>query len=290
MKQEANFGCGPASCSRLPRASRGSARLAERGRSPAREAPSSSPLVSQWISQLPRLSDQLQRRSAAAAGIAAITARTVDFGASDAPMTPDQFVGLQGLRPDPVGLLGHVDPLQRQRVDLRPEADRPDPREHLPGQDHEVERRRIKAINTGKSTCRARTSRRSSAATAAARATTSPTTSRKVSPELKTKVGKGTTATSRPGVGARGAPASRPKLARRRAASRYVDVAYSLKNHFKIANAEEPEPASSSLPRVKQLKAVAELVTKLPKKNAYHGGRPSKPRPRRRTPSAPSPG
>ena len=45
-------------------------------------------------------------RPAPARGIAAITARTVDFGASDAPLTPDQADGLQGLRPDPVGALG----------------------------------------------------------------------------------------------------------------------------------------------------------------------------------------
>ena len=37
------------------------------------------------------------RRPAPAAGIAAITARTVDFGASDAPLSPDQISGVQGL-------------------------------------------------------------------------------------------------------------------------------------------------------------------------------------------------
>jgi phosphate transport system substrate-binding protein len=55
-------------------------------------------------------------------GIAAISARTVDFGASDAPLTPTRL-SLHGLRPDPVGVLGHVDPVQRQRRRLRPQAD-----------------------------------------------------------------------------------------------------------------------------------------------------------------------
>ena len=37
------------------------------------------------------------------AGIAQITARTVDFGASDAPLTPRTGRGLQRLRADPLG-------------------------------------------------------------------------------------------------------------------------------------------------------------------------------------------
>ena len=75
-------------------------------------------------------------------GIAAITARTVDFGASDAPLTPDQVDGLQGLRPDPVGAVldvGHLQPAERPE---QPEADRAGDREHLPRQDHAVGRPR----------------------------------------------------------------------------------------------------------------------------------------------------
>ena len=37
------------------------------------------------------------------AGIAAITARTVDFGASDAPLSPDQLTACKGCVVDPVG-------------------------------------------------------------------------------------------------------------------------------------------------------------------------------------------
>ena len=35
-------------------------------------------------------------------GIEQITARTVDFGASDAPLTPDQLSAVQGLHPGPL--------------------------------------------------------------------------------------------------------------------------------------------------------------------------------------------
>ena len=43
-----------------------------------------------------RASTSSTRRSGSGAGIAAIQARTVDFGASDAPLTPDQFSNCKG--------------------------------------------------------------------------------------------------------------------------------------------------------------------------------------------------
>ncbi len=56
------------------------------------------PLVSQWI---PAVSSALgidltYASVGSGAGIAQITARTVDFGASDAPMSPDQFSACKG--------------------------------------------------------------------------------------------------------------------------------------------------------------------------------------------------
>ena len=83
--------------------------------SPAPAARSSRPLIAQWI---PALGDahgvhaQLQRRSAPAAGIAAITARTVDFGASDAPLSPDQFAACKGCVQIPWALAATVRLLQ----------------------------------------------------------------------------------------------------------------------------------------------------------------------------------
>ncbi len=56
------------------------------------------PLVSQWISPLgSQLGYELQYSPiGSGGGVAAITARTVDFGASDAPLTPDQFSACKG--------------------------------------------------------------------------------------------------------------------------------------------------------------------------------------------------
>jgi phosphate transport system substrate-binding protein len=56
------------------------------------------PLVQQWISPIgAAYGYELQYSGVGSgAGIAAITARTVDFGASDAPMTADQFTACKG--------------------------------------------------------------------------------------------------------------------------------------------------------------------------------------------------
>ena len=84
-------------------------------RSPAPAARSCSPLVSAWTPALGTAFDYTVQYSAvgSGAGIAAITNRTVDFGASDAPLTPDQSAGVQRLRPDPVGARRHRDRVQR---------------------------------------------------------------------------------------------------------------------------------------------------------------------------------
>ena len=84
------------------------------------------------------------QRVGSGGGITAISNRTVDFGASDAPLTPDQFCGLQRLRPDPVGARRHGDPVQRPGP-RRAEEHEPEPlrrrdREDLHGRDHELER------------------------------------------------------------------------------------------------------------------------------------------------------
>ena len=56
------------------------------------------PLVSKWIPQLGSAYgyNVSYAPTGSGAGIAAITSRTVDFGASDAPLTPDQVTACKG--------------------------------------------------------------------------------------------------------------------------------------------------------------------------------------------------
>src|SRR5207248_5651111 len=64
------------------------------------------PLVSQWISPVGGAYGIELQYSAigSGGGVAAITARTVDFGASDAPLTPDQFSACKGCEQIPWAL------------------------------------------------------------------------------------------------------------------------------------------------------------------------------------------
>ena len=56
------------------------------------------PLISKWIPAYDQASGTQVNYSpiGSGGGIAAITARTVDFGASDAPLSPDQFTACKG--------------------------------------------------------------------------------------------------------------------------------------------------------------------------------------------------
>src|SRR4029450_10079768 len=61
------------------------------------------PLIAVWQSEYKR--DQINYNGiGSGGGIAAITNRTVDFGASDAPLTPDQFSACKGCGQMPWGL------------------------------------------------------------------------------------------------------------------------------------------------------------------------------------------
>ena len=92
------------------------------------------PLISKWI---PAVDNALGIKitysaTGSGAGIAQITARTVDFGASDAPLSPDQLSGVQGLRRHPVGARGHVGPVQHAWPRRAAAPERAGAREHLP--------------------------------------------------------------------------------------------------------------------------------------------------------------
>ena len=85
------------------------------------------------------------------AGIAQITARTVDFGASDAPLTPEQAAACNGCVQIPWALTRHRPRLQHPgRQETEPH--RQDPRRHLLRQDHQVERPEDQEAQPGRET------------------------------------------------------------------------------------------------------------------------------------------
>ena len=135
-------------------------------------------------------------------GIQAITNRTVDFGASDAPLTPDQFNACNGCVQIPWALShgGLVQPPERA---AGPEDHRQGARGHLPREGHEVER-------PGDHQAEPRDEPPVTSITPIFRSDGSGTSYNftdylsKVSPEWKSKVGKGTQVNFPTGVGGRG--------------------------------------------------------------------------------------
>ena len=100
------------------------------------------PLISKWI---PAVDNALGIKitysaTGSGAGIAQITARTVDFGASDAPLSPDQLTACKGCVVIPWALAGMSVPYNLPGVGKRLVAQRSGAREHLPRQHHELER------------------------------------------------------------------------------------------------------------------------------------------------------
>ena len=178
-------------------------------------------------------------------GIPAITNKTVDFGASDAPMTTDQFNACGGCVQLPWALSA-TSVMYNLPGAEQPAHHRADPGRHLSRQDQEVERPAAQGRQQGRQPSRPRTSRPSTGATPAARRTTSPTYLNTVSPQWKSQVGRRHEVNWPTGVGARGSSGVAGVLTRTEGAIGYADIAYALKNHLKFFSVQN---------RVRQLRA-----------------------------------
>ena len=79
------------------------------------------PLMSKWQSDYASKTEETVTYGAigSGGGIDQITSRTVDFGASDAPLTEEQFEEANGVVADPLGAERHRPRLQRQAARRR---------------------------------------------------------------------------------------------------------------------------------------------------------------------------
>ena len=96
-----------------------------------------------WIAEFQKANPKVKinyQSIGSGGGIRQITERTVDFGATDAPMTDEQLEKAAGILHIPTCLGAVVADLQPRGRRVRPEADAGGGRAHLPGQDQEVER------------------------------------------------------------------------------------------------------------------------------------------------------
>ncbi len=232
------------------------------------------PLISKWIPAYDQATGTRITYSpiGSGGGIAAITARTVDFGASDAPLTQDQFNAavrdgsgvvqipwalsatsvMYNVPGAPPGLkltgkviadiyLGKITNWNDAGIKkLNPSASLPD----------------LKITPVFRSDGSGTTYNFTDYLSA-------------VSPEFKSKVGTSTQVNWPAGVGARGSSGVSGVLTRTDGAIGYADVAYALANHIRFARVQN-KAGKFQLPGLRAIQSAAATIDKVPATNEMH--------------------
>ena len=201
-------------------------------------------------------------------GIQAITNRTVDFGASDAPLTPDQFAACNGCVQIPLtmsstsiaynlpGMPPHLKITGTVIANI-----------YL-GKIKKWNDAALKNLNPG-------VNLPDTDITPIWRSDGSGTTYnftdylQKVSPAWRSKVGRSTQVNFPEGVGGRGSSGVSAVLSRTVGGITYVDVAFSLRSHFSFFKVKN-KAGVFQLPGTRAIKAAAATVTKVPANNELH--------------------
>jgi phosphate transport system substrate-binding protein len=192
------------------------------------------PLIAVWQQRYQAAKDVKVNYNAigSGGGISAITNKTVDFGASDAPLTPDQFDACNGCVQLP-WVLSATSVMYNMPLKNNLRMTGPILADIYLGKIKNWNDSRIKRINPGVSIP-------DKNITVVYRSDGSGTTYNfasylnTVSREWKSKVGKGTTVNWPTGVGARGSSGVSGVISRTEGAIGYADIAYALKNHLKF--------------------------------------------------------
>ena len=193
------------------------------------------PLVAQWVSPLGSAYGYTLQYSGigSGGGISAVTARTVDFGASDAPLTPDQFTACKGCVQIPWALSATAVLYNLPGVKNLLHMDGPTLAKIFMGQITSWNDPAIKKLNKGVSLPDTKIA-------IAHRSDNSGTTYNftdylsAVSPAWKSQLGKGVAVNWPVGTGGRGSSGVAAIVSQTPGAIGYADVAYSLANHLKF--------------------------------------------------------
>jgi len=220
------------------------------------------PLVSQW--QANYKGAQITYGSVGSgAGIAAISARTVDFGASDAPLTSDQVKACKGCEQIPWALSATSIPYNVHGVSYGLKLTGKLIAGIYLGHVTKWNDKAIKKLNPGIKLPDLKI-------TPVYRSDGSGTSYNftdylsRVSKEFKNKVGVGTQPSFPTGVGGRGSSGLAAVVSRTDGAIGYVDVAYSLKNGFKFAKVQN-SAGKFQLPGLRGIAAAAATIKSVPK-------------------------
>ena len=229
-----------------------------------------SPLVSLWASDYASKTGVQIAYSpvGSGAGIAAITARQVDFGASDAPLSPDQAAACNGCVQIPWALSATsiIYNLSGVPNDLHMTG-RVLARIYL-GQIKKWDDPAIKALNP-------KVSLPSTDVTPVYRSDNSGTTYNftdylsVVSPDWKSKIGRGVNANWPAGQGGKGSSGVSGVVSNTQGAIGYVDVAFALKNHLKFMALRNASGVFTT-PGLRGINAAAATVKTVAATNEMH--------------------
>jgi phosphate transport system substrate-binding protein len=234
------------------------------------------PLVSLWIGSYKATSINYNPVGSGA-GIAAISNRQVDFGASDAPLTSQQFAACHGCVQIPWALSATSVPYKVSGAPYGLKITGPVLADIYLGKITHWNDPKLQKLNKG-------VKLPSTKITPIYRSDGSGTTYNfteylsKVSPEFRRKVGKGTQVAFPTGVGAAKSSGVASALSRTDGGITYVDVAYSLKSHFKFFKVQN-KAKKFQLPGLRGIAAAAETVKKIPANNELSIVNPAKSQP-----------
>jgi phosphate transport system substrate-binding protein len=198
-------------------------------------------------------------------GIQAITNRTVDFGASDAPLTRDQFAACNGCVQIPWALSSTSIAYNLPGVQTHLKITGQVLASIYLGKITKWNAPALKSLNPGANLP-------DTEITPIFRSDGSGTTYNftdylsKVSPEFKSNVGTGTQVNFPAGQGGRGSSGVSAVLSRTQGGIIYVDVAFALKNHFSFFRVKN-KAGVFQLPGARAIKAAAATVKQVPADN-----------------------
>jgi phosphate transport system substrate-binding protein len=226
-----------------------------------------SPLVSKWQVDYPAKTgvDINYNSVGSGAGIAAITNRQVDFGASDAPLTPDQFAACKGCVQIPWALSATSIAYNLPGVSRRIRMSGPVLANIYLGTIKKWNASAIKKLNPG-------VNLPDTDITPVFRSDGSGTSYNfsdylsAVNPQWKSKYGVSTQPAFPTGIGAKGSSGVTGVVTRTEGSLTYVDVAFALKNGLKFM-AVRNATGQFVLPGLRQIKAAAATITKVPASN-----------------------
>jgi phosphate transport system substrate-binding protein len=234
------------------------------------------PLVSTWTPAIGSAFGYTVQYSAvgSGAGIAAITNRQVDFGASDAPLSPDQATACKSCVQIPWALSATSIAYNVPGAPVHLNLDGATISKIFLGQITNWSDPAIKALNKGVSLPDLKI-------TPVFRSDGSGTSYNftdylsSVNAEWKSKIGVSTQPAFPAGVGAKGSGGVAGVVSRTDGAVTYVDVAYALKNHIRFA-AVRNAAGKFLFPSLRRIAAAASSVTSVPAGNEMHIVNPPK--------------